>query len=173
MCGYDVVIGKIISAHGTGGMVKVYPYSDFPDRVHLLEKVELERESRRLVYHLEKASVHGSYWLIKFREIECRNEADKLRGSLVRIPRSERLLLPEGSYYHDQLEGLKVYDQQGGHLGVVTGVIPGGGHDQILVSRAGDKERTSMIPAVKNFIRQVDLSKGIMVVELPEGMLDL
>ncbi len=173
MCGYDVVIGKIISPHGTGGMVKVYPYSDFPDRVHLLETVELERESRRRVYSLETASVHGGYWLIKFRDIDCRNEAEKLRGSLVRIPRNERPSLPEGTYYHDQLEGLNVYDHQGGHLGVVKGVIPGCGHDQILVSLVRDKESTKMIPAVKNFIKLVDLSKGIMVVELPEGMLDL
>ncbi len=170
---YDVVIGKILSPHGTGGMVKVYPYSDFPDRVRLLEKVELEQRSGRREYMVEKASVHGSYWLVKFQDIDSRDGAEELRDSLVRIPREERLNLPEDSYYHDQLEGLQVYDTGSRLLGSVVEVIPSGGHDQIVIARAGEKDKTSLIPAVKEFIRRVDLSQGILVVELPEGMLDL
>ncbi len=171
--GYDVVIGKILSPHGIGGMVKVYPYSDFLDRVKLLEEVELEQNAFSRVYPVEKASVHGNYWLIKFRGIDCRDMAEELRGSLIRIPREERLPLPEGSYYHDQLEGLQVFDTSGNLLGTVVEVIPGGGHDQLLIARADEKDKTNYIPAVKDFIRQVNLSEGIMVVEVPEGMLDL
>ncbi len=170
---FDVVIGKILSPHGIGGMVKVFPYSDFPDRVQLLEEVELEQDSRRRVYSVEKASVHGSYWLIKFQGVDGRNMAEELRGSLVRIPRKERLPLPEGSYYHDQLEGLQVFDTAGNLLGTVVEIIPGGGHDQIIIDRADQKDKTIFIPAVKEFIEQVNLSQGTMVVELPEGMLDL
>jgi len=170
---YDVVIGKILSPHGIGGMVKVYPYSDFPDRVQLLQDVELELRSIRRLYSVEKASVHGNYWLIKFRGIDCRDRAEELRGSLVRIPREERLPLPEETYYYDQLEGLQVYDMSGNLLGKVVEVVPGGGHDQVLIARSGEKDKTNLIPAVKDFIKQVNLAEGIMVVELPEGMLDL
>ncbi len=171
--GYDVVIGKILSAHGTGGMVKVYPYSDFPERVHMLKEVELEQESRRRVYLVEDSSVHGKNWLIKFQDVNSRDEAEALRGSLVRIPKEERLSLPEDNYYYDQLEGLHVYDSAGNLLGRVIEIIPGGGHDQIMVARAGEKNRKSMIPAVKDFIKRIDIPEGFMVVELPEGMLDL
>ncbi len=170
---YDVVIGKIISAHGTGGMVKVLPFSDFPDRVHLLQEVELEQECRRRIFPVEDSSVHGKYWLIKFRGVNSRDEAEALRSSMVRIPKQERVALPEGAYYYDQLEGLHVYDSAGSLLGVVVEVIPGGGHDQILITRAGEKDKKNMIPAVKDFIRRIDITERIMIVELPEGMLDL
>ncbi len=171
--GFDVVIGKILSPHGTGGMVKVYPYSDFPDRVHLLEEVEVEQQSRRLLHRVEKASVHGRFWLIKFQKIDTRDEAEELRGSLIRIPQAERMPLPEGTFYHDQLKDLQVFDTGGRLLGTVVEIISGGGHDQILIARAGNEDQTSLIPVVENFIRQVDLVKGVIVVELPEGMLDL
>ncbi len=171
--GYDVVIGKVLSPHGTGGMVKVYPYSDYPERVYLLEEVELEAESRRKIYAVEKASLHGQYWLVKFQGINSREEAYRLGGSLVRIPREKRMPLPEGTFYHDQLVGLQVYTIEGKLLGSITGVIKSGGHDQLVLARSGQKDKITFIPAVKEFIRQLDLSAGFISVDLPEGMLDL
>ncbi len=171
--GRDVVLGAIISPHGTGGMVKVYPYSDFPERVRLLEEVKLEKEARGRLHKVEKAAVHGKYWLIKFKDINSRDEAEELRDSLIKIQKGERLPLPEGTYYHDQLEGLKVYNVSGELLGSVVEIRPGGGHDQIILARANETDIYNSIPAVKEFIRQVNLEEGIIVVDLPEGMLDL
>ncbi len=170
---YDVVIGKILSPHGTGGMVKVYPYSDFPERVYLLEEVKVELESGSHIYMVEKASLHGKYWLIKLQEIDTREEAYSLGGSLIRVPKEQRMPVPEGTFYHDQLIGLQVYLDQGNLLGSITEVIKSGGHDQLILARADQKDKTYIIPAVKEFIKQVDLSKGFMIVDLPEGMLDL
>ena len=170
---YDVVVGVIISPHGTGGLVKVYPYSDFPERARLLEKVMLEKESKGRLREVEKSIIHGKYWLLKFKGINSRDEAEALRDSLIKIQKAERLPLPEGSYYHDQLVGAKVYTIKGELIGTVVEIRPGGGHDQIILARAGRRDIYKLIPAVKEFIRQVKPEEGTIVVELPEGLLDL
>ncbi len=173
MTDHGVVIGRILSPHGTGGMVKVYPYSDFPERVYLLKEVELETQDAFNNYKVEKASLHGNYWLVKFQGIDTREEANSLGGSLVWIPKENRMPLPEGTFYHDQLVGLQVYSIEGELLGSITDVIKNGGHDQLILTRSGQKDKRNFIPAVKEFITQVDLSAGFMVVSLPDGMLDL
>ena len=171
--GHEIVLGIIVSPHGTGGLVKVYPYSDFPGRISLLAEVLLEKELSGRLYVVEKGIVHGKYWLVKFKGINSREEAAALRDYLIKIQKDERLPLPSGSYYHDQLVGLLVYSVSGELLGTVEEIRPGGGHDQVLLARAGKDDAYSLIPAVKEFIKQVNLEEGTIVVDLPEGILDL
>lgn len=169
----QVVIGQVLTAHGVSGLVRVYPHTDFMDRIHQLETVDLSSEAGRCSMKLESASLHGRYWLIKFAGINSREEAAKLSGSLMVIPFKDRIPLPEGSYYHDQLVGLDVYDTEGVLLGLIVKVLPTGGHDLYLMEQAGRDNRQTMIPAVRKFVRQVDLNNGFMVVKLPEGLLDI
>lgn len=169
----DAVIGKVLSPHGTGGQVKVFPYSDNPDRLNLLAKVELLLESERRVFEVERASIYGRFWLLKFKGIDSRNDAAGIRDSLILIPKKERMLLPEGSFYSDQLIGLQIYDLDGNLLGYITEMVTTEGHDLFLMVRHNRENERKLIPAVKKFVRQVDLKKGVMIVDLPEGLLDL
>jgi len=154
-------IGKILSPYGVRGYVKVYPYSDFPERCRCLKQVTLFRDGRRRVMEVESASVHGRLWLIKLAGIESPEEAAALRGSLLLIPAAERLPLPPGSYYLDQIVGLKVVAADGSLLGEVRDIIATGGHDLYLVRIPGQ----GVPPArVKQFVREVNLEEKTMVV---------
>ncbi len=169
----QAVIGQVLSPHGVTGQVKVFPYSDFPERISLLKEVELVTGFESVNMIVEKASVHGRFWLIKFQGVDSRDQAYRLSGALMQIPLEERVSLPENNFYHDQLVGLKVYDSADQLLGRVVDVVETGGHDIIIVQPAGEDEKNFMIPAVKSIVRKVDLSAGSLLVELPEGLLDL
>lgn len=169
----DALIGKVLSPHGTGGMLKVFPYSDFPERIKLLETVELISDDRRERMFVERADVYGRFWLIKFTGVETREDAGRLCGSSVVIPQQERISLPEGQYYFDQLVGLMVYNSAGVMLGCIIDIICTAGHDLYQVKLDGIENRKVYIPAVKKVVRHVDLSTGKVTVELPEGLLDL
>lgn len=169
----DTLIGRVLSPHGVGGMLKVFPYSDFPARINLLSRVELVTASERRSLHIEKANIYGRFWLIKFRDIDTREAAGCLSGSGLVIPKHERICLPEGYYYHDQLIGLKVYEINGTFLGAIADIISTGGHDLYLVSQAEGKGKEILIPAVKEFVREIDLNGRFLSVELPEGLLEL
>ncbi len=167
------MIGRILSPHGVEGMLKVFPYSDFPERINLLDRVELVNDAERRSMVVEKTSLHGRFWLIKFREIKTREDARCLSGCGLVIPRQERIKLPEGHYYHDQLIGMKVYQADGTFIGTIADIISTGGHDLYLVNQAEGKEKSMLIPAVKEFVRKIDLKNKTMSVDLPDGMLEL
>ena len=153
-------------------MVKVLPYSDFPDRVNLLKQVELCYESSVEYWEVEKTAVYGRFWLIKFKGIDSREDAYSLKDKTLQIPLDERIPLSVDQYYHDQLVDLLVYDSQQQLLGKVVKITPTGGHDQLLVELTASG-KVIMIPAVKAFIKDVNLSSGTIRVELPDGLLDL
>ena len=83
------------------------------------------------------------------------------------------MYLPEGRFYYDQLIGLQIYSPDDELLGLIIDIITTGGHDLFLVEQAGGEGKKALIPAVKKFIRQVDLGAGRIVADLPEGLLDL
>jgi len=167
------VIGMVLSPHGVVGLVKVFPYTDFPERITDLDRVVLKNSLGQKLMLIERASVYGRFWLVKFKGIDTREQALTLRESLLIIPREQRVALPEGSYYHDQLVGLKVSDPGGQLIGKVVDLHITGGHDLLIVEKEGDAAKQIMIPAVKHFIRKVDREAGIIIAELPEGLLDL
>jgi len=169
----NVAIGKVLSAHGIAGLVKVMPFTDNPDRINNLEQVELlSGETQRRVEVID-VSVHGRFWLVKLQGIENRDEASKISGSFLVIPKNERAVLPEGSYYFDQLIDLTVQSVSGEYIGIIVEVISRGGHDQYLVKRTESNGKELLIPAVRQFVKKVDLAAGKMIVDLPEGLLEI
>ncbi len=169
----DALIGKVISPHGVAGMVKVYPYSDFPGRVELLDQVELLRGTDRTAYQVEKAALYGRFWLVKFNEVKNREDAESIKDSLMIIPKEERFPLPDDSFYHDQLIGLSVYESGNVLIGQVKDLITTGGHDILVIEAAGDEKKSHLVPLVKSFIDAINLDAGELHVNLPEGLLDL
>lgn len=168
----EAVIGIVTTPHGVDGVVKVFPYTDYPQRIKKLDLVSLKKKDWKKEIQIEKATVFGRFWLIKFEGIDNRNEAAALRECLLTIPLEQRVSLPKDSYFHDQLIGLMVEDTGGCNLGMIVDIITTGGHDQ-LVMESIDKKKKVMIPAVKNFVLNVDQKRKRLTVALPEGLLDL
>ena len=170
----EVVIGKVLSPHGVTGMVKIFPLSDHPQRVSLLDGAVLVGKTERLAHPVEKSAAYGRFWLVKFKGIDTREAAASIREFLLVIPKEKRLKLPEDSFYHDQLAGLAVYDTGGVYIGKVKGVTPAGAHDLLLVeSNLGQQENELLVPLIKKFIKKVDLTEKQILVDLPAGLLDL
>ncbi len=166
-------IGKVVSAHGVKGEVKVWPHSDFLERCYRLRTVRIEDSGDTRIYRVEKVRLHGNMWIIKFQDTDSREEASRLKGCRLYIMPEEREPLPPGHYYYDDIEGLQVYDLEGNYLGKVNEVIPGGGHDIYSVKRVDGGKDPLLVPATKNIVRKIDTEEGHLEVDLPEGLTDL
>ena len=82
----------------------------------------------------------------------------------------EKSLLPRedtDEYFWYELKGLKVVDQNGEELGTIYSIIEAGAQD-VLVVRDGKRE--ILIPMVDEFIKEIDTSRGICLVDLPPGL---
>lgn len=75
--------------------------------------------------------------------------------------------LPEGHYYHHQLLGLAVYEQDT-LLGTLTEILETGANDVYVVVEPGGKEL--LLPVIPSVILQYDLHNKRIDVIVPEGL---
>jgi len=76
----------------------------------------------------------------------------------------------KGSFYDFQIIGCEVVDKDGGRIGTVTGLLPAGGRDILVVDREG---REVLIPFMESLCLDVDAAARRIRVDLPDGLLDL
>ena len=117
---------------------------------------------------IESARFHKGRVLLKFRGRERPEQVRELVGGEVRIPLEERMPLPEGAFYESDLLGLSV-EQKGNDLGTVAELFRTGSEGVNLVVRDCN-DRELMIPLARALVRDVDLDRGVIQVDLPPGL---
>jgi 16S rRNA processing protein RimM len=162
---WNWTIGEVVAPFGRIGEMKVRIESDFPDRFARLKQVVLRLRGRQTgKFQVQGARLHQGRILLKLEGIESIEDAEAWRGALVQIRRAEAVPLPEDSYYVGDLIGLQVVTQQGRELGRLEAVLPYPSQDLFQIGEI-------LIPAVKEFIVEVDIPGGRIVVAPPEGLL--
>jgi 16S rRNA processing protein RimM len=152
----------VLGAWGVRGLMRLNSMTDFPDRFAPGSALWLRGE-RRLVEqsHWRRASP-----IVKLSGIDDPEVAAAARGELVEIPESDLHTLPEDAYYEHQLIGLSVYSD-GAEIGTVTGMLPTGANDVLVVAGIAGEY---LLPMIDDVVKQVDLDGRRLVVELLEGL---
>ncbi len=166
-----IKIGKITGTHGYKGTVKVELLTDFPQRFKNMQKVKISQRNTVSELTIEACNSHHGKLLIKFKGIDTIEEAVKYRNAFLNVSADEIYPLPEGSYYHFQLIGMKVYDLEIGYLGQLIDILETGANDVYVIKSEVYEE--ILIPAIKEVIREVDLSSLSMQVKLLPGLLEV
>jgi 16S rRNA processing protein RimM len=159
-------VGKVAGAMGVTGEVKVDLTTDFPDRFQRLEVIYVGLEHRAM--RVSRVRRHHGRVILALADVQDREAAAALQGAPLYVPRSEAVPLPEGHYYHDQILGLRVETTAGDALGTVVEILVTGSNDVYVVR--GDTGEV-LIPALREVVRSIDLSAGLMVIEPVEGLL--
>jgi 16S rRNA processing protein RimM len=107
--------------------------------------------------------------LVRLHGCQDVTTAETLRESEVLIPRAWFPLLPEGEYYWFEIEGLTVYAHDGRSLGTIREIIYTGSND-VYVVRDGTQE--TLVPALRNVVRTIDLARGEIRLHPVAGLLD-
>jgi 16S rRNA processing protein RimM len=147
--------------------VLVHPLSDRPERFPGLKAAYVPAPgggSRAVT--VQSCWPHKGRFVLKLEGVDSIDEAEAYRGLELRIGEEELEVLPEGSYYHHQLKGLRVEDEQGRSLGVAADLLETGADSPVVVVRGAAGEL--LIPLAEGFVRRVDLPGGRMVVMAPE-----
>ncbi len=160
-----IKVGKIVSAVGIRGEVKVYPYTDYLERFEELEGVYAAEEW----LEIEKVRYQKNMVIIKFETVDDRNAAEGMRDRFLTIDREDLRELEEDEYFIFDLIGLEAQDTGGKRLGVVSDVIQNTAQD--LYEIKTDRGKKHLIPAVREFVPEIDIDRGIMVINPIEGLL--
>ena len=154
------------------------PLTDDAGRFKSLRRVFIESAGQ---FEIETARFHKSKLLLKFKGFNNINEVIGLKGLYITIDESDRVKLPEDSYFVFDLIGCEVVNLEGESLGAVTDVLTTGGVDVYVIKRAsgyenGDDARSStgksgegseelMLPAVKSVIKKVFIKEKRIIVD--------
>ncbi len=160
-----IKVGKIVSAVGIRGEVKVYPYTDYPERFEELQGVFAEDDWMEI----EKVRYQKNMAVIKFAGIDDRNAAEAVRDRFLTIEKKDLRPLGEDEYFIFDLIGLKAQDQDGVLLGTVSDVIQNTAQD--LYEITAENGEKYLIPAVREFVTDIDINHGIMKIKPIEGLL--
>lgn len=160
----QIIVGKIGAPHGVRGEVRIVPLTDFPDRFKKLKKIFLDEKQ---TLEIERVQYSGAWILMKFRGVDDRDAAERLKGRLLKVGRDEVPPLAAGEYYSFDIIGLDVYDEKECLLGRITEILKTGSND-VYVTELDGKKR--LIPALKKVVTEIDLATGRMQVLLPEEM---
>jgi 16S rRNA processing protein RimM len=167
--GVHVVIGRILSSHGLKGEVNIRPLTFSPDRFDDLSRLFIKQNGEIRVLNIEYYRLRGRTAVLKFREINSREDAIALGGLDLLVPEEESPPLPEGVYYYYQIKGLDVYTLDGSYLGKVIDIIETGSND-VYVVKGGEKE--FLIPAIEDIINEIDLKSRRIIITPIEGLLE-
>jgi 16S rRNA processing protein RimM len=166
-----IAIARIARTRGNRGEVLADLYTDFPDRFDALEEVWLESgEGRRRCMALEESWEHKGRRVLKFAGVNSISAAEDYVGCWVVIPSDQAVTLPEGAYFDHDLVGCTVQDVQGNRLGTVQEILHIAGNNLLAVRNAGNEY---LIPAVENICKQISVQEKQIIVDLPEGLMDL
>ena len=126
-----VTLAVITGAHGVTGEVRLKLFTDDLSGYRSFNGGSLTMKSLR----------NG---IARFAEVPDRNAAERLRGTLLTVPRSALPPLEEGEYYHADILGLPCVSTAGEALGVIVAIDDFGAGDVIEIERP-DKKRF-MVP---------------------------
>lgn len=161
-------LGVVVGTHGLRGDLKVRPLT--PDSRSLLvaEQVFIRDKEGGLHSHEPARAVpQKGNVLLRLRGFESIEAVQHLVGSDVLMSYADLPDLDDDEFYWYELQGLKVVDRTRGELGVLDDLLATGAHDIYVVNgRFGE----IMIPAVSQFVLDIDLESGQMTVDLPEGL---
>jgi 16S rRNA processing protein RimM len=158
-----LAVGILCRPHGVKGEILMDVLTDFPERLGRNKLVYVGEEHEP--FRIEHLRPQDKALLVTFTGIEDADQAGLLRNKQVYMRADSLPELPEGTYYHHQLIGLVVVDNNGQKLGILTEILETGANDVYVVVSAEGVE--TLLPAIESVILGVDLERQEMRVKPP------
>jgi 16S rRNA processing protein RimM len=172
MTAATATLGSIVKAVGLKGELKLLPGPDFwtealaLDGLDLVSADEIHRNVR-----VEKYRPKGNTYIIKFTGIESRDDAEPVIGSRLDVPTDSLTEsdLP-GELKPFQVMGAEVRLKSGETAGTVVDMLIGPAQTCLIIET--EKGRRA-VPVVPEVVVETDLDDGVIVIDPPEGLLDI
>jgi 16S rRNA processing protein RimM len=162
-----LVVGRIIKPHGIRGDLAMKVITDYPERLPEIETLYVGPAFEP--YQVKRVRFHAGGTLMLFKGVEDRNAAELLRGMLVYVHIDDAVPLEEGEYYLFQIIGAQVVTGDGRVIGTLTDFLETGANDVYVITSPDNKE--ILIPVIPEVIKQVDVDKKVVTINLLDGLL--
>ena len=167
-----VCVGAIAGAFGVTGEARIKSFCAEPEAIASYGPLATEDGARRFTLRITRA-VKGGF-AARLSGVTTREAAEALKGTRLYADRARLPPLPDDEFYHADLIGLTVLDTGGVEIGRVRAIHDHGAGDMLEVTGLGGGPGGGMvlIPFTRAAVPTVDLGRGRIVADPPEGTLD-
>ncbi|MDR0921732.1 MAG: ribosome maturation factor RimM [Lactobacillales bacterium] len=165
-------VGKIVNTQGIRGEVRVISQTDFPEeryqKGNTLVLFQEKKEPLELV--IKSHRKHKNFDILSFEGHPNINDVEKYRDGILKVSEEDLQELDEDEFYYHEIIGLTVQTTEGKEIGKIKEILSPGANDVWVIQRKGKKD--ALIPYIESVVKEIDLEKGVVQVELMEGLID-
>jgi 16S rRNA processing protein RimM len=156
------LIARITSTADKKGFVKIYPYSDFPERFFSLKEVYIDFFDTKKKFVVEKVKKFKKDFLIKFLNFDSEREAKVLINKEIFVDEKSVIKLPENFYFIHDLMGSEIFRNEK-FFGKIKDVLNYPANDVYVIENENGEE--TLLPALSELIISFDAEKKVMILK--------
>ncbi len=164
-------LGKIVRKHSFRGEVVIKLDTDEPHLYENMESVFVLHGTNLIPFFIEKSLLQkGNQLRTKFEGVDTEADADGIMKSGIYLPVTLLPKLTGDQFYYHEIIGFTLEDVNFGEVGKIIGINEKTAQPLFEVDREGID---IFIPMIDNFIKKIDRENNKVIVETPEGLIDL
>lgn len=164
-------LGKIVKKYSFKGEVLAKLDTDQPELYENLDSILIDLRNNLIPFFIEDSQLHKSELLrIKFEDIDTEQDANSILKSELYLPLEFLPKLEGDKFYFHEVIGFTIDDVNFGKVGTIKGVNDNTAQALFKVDRDGIE---ILIPINDELIKKVDRKNKNILVETPEGLIDL
>jgi 16S rRNA processing protein RimM len=162
-----IALGVVMGTHGVRGELRVKLHNPESELLFELDSVQLRAASGMRRYVVQQVRPGGKGLLVQLEGVDTVERAQALRGAEVCVGRSQLPALPDGEFYHCDLEGLTVIDMSGTLQGKVERVLE---YPASTVLRVRTERGLLEVPMREPYLVRIELEAGSVVADQLEDL---
>ncbi|GEQ84552.1 ribosome maturation factor RimM [Patiriisocius marinistellae] len=164
-------VGKVVKKYSFKGELLVKLDTDEPELFLEMESVFVEQHKNLIPFFIESSSLHKSTLLrVQFEDVYDEATADTLLGTELFLPLSFLPPLTGTKFYYHEVIGFTIRDKAYGNAGTISHINDHTAQ-HLFVSILNGNE--VLIPISDEFIKEIDRENKVIIMDLPEGLIDL
>ena len=160
----QICVARIGAAHGVRGAVKLWTFTEDPLAVQSYGPLMTKDGARQ--FEISSVREARDHLVATFKGVADRNDAEKLNGIELYVPREKLPATDDGEYYHADLIGLAAVNAADEPLGRVVAIHNFGAGD--IIEIAPPTGMTLLLPFTNAVVPTVNIAGGRVVIELPQ-----
>jgi len=172
-----LIVGLITSCHGINGQVKVKSLSDFEERflkpgMRWLQKENEPPSKIELISGFRQSGKNT--FILKFHGVTTRNHAEQLKKFKILVKTDKLPKLSKGEFHLLELIDLEVKTLENNKLKIIGKVVNlENEKNNLLVIELFKNQKKVLIPFVKEIVPLVDIKNNFLIINPPNGLLEL
>jgi 16S rRNA processing protein RimM len=164
-------LGKIVTKHSFKGEVVIKLDTDEPELYQNMESVFVLHGTNLIPFFMERSLLQkGNQLRVKFEGVDSEPDAEAILKSGVYLPLTMLPKLTGNKFYFHEVIGYTLEDVNHGDVGEIVGINDRTAQALFEVDKDGIE---IFIPMIDHFIKKIDRENRKVIVETPEGLIDL